>query len=215
MANVSYWTKVSVDMQSAIGSSQNVTAITKASPGVLSYDGADPTNGDYFLLVAQGMREVNNRIVRVANVNSGSNTFELDDLNTTGFGTFTSGSMYPITFGTSFSTLLDFSAEGGEAEMDDQSTIHDDIQVMAPTRFSATTYRSNSLWDTADAALLAANLASDTKTQRAIRFTFANGQKHAFYGYVGFPFVLGGSAPGKVTTPLTITSQGRASNWAN
>jgi hypothetical protein len=215
MANVSYWTKVAVDMQSAIGASQNVTAISKAAEGVLSYDGTDPSNGDYFLIIAQGMREVNNRIVRVKSVDGGANTFVLDDLNTTGFGTFTSGSMYPITFGTSFTTMLDFTAEGGEAELDDQSTIHDDIQVLAPTRFTATTYRSNSLWDTADAALLAANLASDTKAQRAFRFTFANGQKHAFYGYVGFPFVLGGTAPGKVTTPMTITSQGRASNWAD
>jgi hypothetical protein len=151
----------------------------------------------------------------MANVNAGANTFELAQRNTTGFGTFSGGSMFPITFGTSFSTLLDFSVEGGEAEMDDQSTIHDDIQVMAPTRFSATVYRSNSLWDAADAALVAANLASDTKTERAFLFEFANGQKHAFYGYVGFPFVLGGSAPGKVTTPLTITSQGRASTWSN
>jgi hypothetical protein len=161
------------------------------------------------------MREVNNRIVRVANVNAAGNTFELDELNTSGFGTFTSGSMYPLTFGNSFSTLLDWNTAGGDATFDNEETIHDDIEILAPVRFSAITYTSTSIWDPADATLIAANLASDAKAQRAFRFTFANGRKHAFYGYVGFPFVLGGQAPNKVTSPLTITSQGRASNWSD
>lgn len=213
MPTVNYWTKVAVDL-GTIGSAQVIDAITKASPGVLTYQGADPSNGTYWLLEAQGMREVHNRIVRVANVDAGANTFELESLNTTGFTTFSSGNMYPVTFGSSLQTLLDFSAEGGEAELDDQSTIHDDIQVLVPVRFSATTYRTTSLWDPSDAGLVAANLASDTKAQRAIRFGFSGGAKHAFYGYVGFPFVLGGTAPGKITTPMTITSLGRASNWS-
>lgn len=215
MANVSYWTKVAVDVQSALAAAQIIDSISKASPGVLTYQDADPSNGDYFLLEVQGMREVHNRVVRVANVNAGSNTFELDELDTTLFATFTSGTMKKITFGTSVQTLLDFSASGGEATMDDQSTIHDDIEILAPTRFSATRYQSNSIWDSADPALVALKTASDAKAARAVRFTLANGQKHAFYGYIGFPFVLGGSAPGKITSPLTITSQGRASNWSD
>src|SRR5687768_14145605 len=129
-----YWTKVAVDL-GTLGSSQAVSGITKANPGVLTYVGVDPANGSYFLLLAQGMREVHNRIVRVANVNAGSDTYELDGLNTTAFGTFASGTMWPITWAISFSTLLDFSVSGGEAEMDDQSTIHDDIQVLVPVRF--------------------------------------------------------------------------------
>lgn len=214
MATVNYWTKVAVDI-GTLGSVQTVSAITKASPGVLTYVGADPSNGDYFLLLATGMREVHNRVVRVSAVNGGANTFELEALDTTLFGTFVAGTMYPITFGTTVSTLLDFTASGGEATMDDQSTIHDDIEVLAPVRFSATVYKSNSLFDAADTALIALKSASDAKASRAVRFGYSTGHKHAFYGSIGFPFVLGGSAPGKVTTPLTITSQGRASNWSS
>jgi hypothetical protein len=123
--------------------------------------------------------------------------------------------MTPVTFGTSVTTMLDFTSSGGEAETDDQSTIHDDIQILAPVRFSATTYTSNSIWDPADVALKALKSASDAKAQRAVRFTMSDGAKHAFYGYVGFPFVLAGTAPGKITSPLTITSQGRSSNWSD
>lgn len=77
--------------------SQNITGITKANPGILTYFGADPTNGDWmFMTGIGGMTQLNGRYVRVANVNAGANTFELQDtngnnINTTAFGTYTSG----------------------------------------------------------------------------------------------------------------------------
>jgi hypothetical protein len=78
--------------------SQNITAISKANPGVLTYAGADPTNGDWMYLSGiGGMTELNGRYVKVANVNAGANTFELTDIHgggnidTTNFTTYTAG----------------------------------------------------------------------------------------------------------------------------
>ena len=74
-----------------------ITAISKANPGVLTYTGTDPSNGDWmFLSGIGGMTELNGRWVKVAGVNAGANTFQLTDLwdaniNTTGFTTYTSG----------------------------------------------------------------------------------------------------------------------------
>lgn len=77
---------------------QAITGITQANPGVLTYTGADPTNGQWmFLTGIGGMTELNGRYVKVANVNAGANTFELTDIhgganiNTTGFGAYTAG----------------------------------------------------------------------------------------------------------------------------
>ena len=76
---------------------QAITAITKAAVGVLTYTGADPTNGQWMYLTGiGGMTELNGRYVIVANVNAGANTFELKDLNgvninTTNFTTYTAG----------------------------------------------------------------------------------------------------------------------------
>lgn len=72
---------------------QNITGITKANPGVLSYAGSDTyANGDkVFVTGVGGMVEVNNRTFTVANVNAGANTFELSGVNTTTFTTYTSG----------------------------------------------------------------------------------------------------------------------------
>jgi hypothetical protein len=75
-----------------------ITAISKANPGVLTYTGTDPSNGDWMHLAGiGGMTQLNGRYVKVANVNTGANTFELTDIhgganiNTSGYTTYTSG----------------------------------------------------------------------------------------------------------------------------
>ena len=76
---------------------QNITAISSAATGVLTYSGADPSNGDWMYLDGiGGTTALNGRFVKVANVNAGANTFELNDLDgnaidTTGMGVYTSG----------------------------------------------------------------------------------------------------------------------------
>jgi hypothetical protein len=63
-----------------LGDTLDITGVTQANPGVLSYTGTDPANGDFLYITGiEGMTELNNRYVRVSNVNAGANTFELQD----------------------------------------------------------------------------------------------------------------------------------------
>lgn len=80
--------------------SQNITAITNANPCVVTYDGADTyANGDEIYvtgIVGPIGSFLNNRNFKVANVNAGANTFELDyldgsNVNSTAMGAYTSG----------------------------------------------------------------------------------------------------------------------------
>lgn len=65
-----------------------ITGITRASVGVLTYTGTDPSNGDtMYLSGITGMTELNGRFVTVANVDGALNTFELKDLNGTNINT--------------------------------------------------------------------------------------------------------------------------------
>lgn len=212
---ITFWQKVRIDIQSALAAAITINAITKANPGVVTYTGTDPVNGDYALVTAQGMRELNYRVVRVANVNGVGNTFELDGLDTTTFGTFTSGTFQLITFGTSINTITEVSSSGGEAEFEDTTLVHDDIRTQAPTVFSALLTSMTSIWDPADPGLIALKAASDTKTERAIRITYANGKIFSQFGFIGATLAPGGNAPGKVTTPIVITGQGPSSVWAS
>lgn len=75
-----------------------VNGITQADPAVLTYTGTDPSNGQWMYLAGiGGMTPLNGRYVKVANVDTGANTFELTDIHgganidTSGYDAYTSG----------------------------------------------------------------------------------------------------------------------------
>ena len=102
---------------------QDVVNVTNATTGVLTYDGTDPSNGDWFYVDGIfGMTELNGRYVKVANVNAGAKTFELNDLNdvainTTSYGVYSGNGdisrVYTIASPYSIDDL--FTAEGTPA----------------------------------------------------------------------------------------------------
>jgi len=115
----SKWSNVQVAVQSALATAIVITAITKANPAVVSYTGTDPTNGDFIAVTALGMRQVDARVFRIANVNGAGNTLELEAIDSTSFDTFTSGSAQVVTFGTSLGTVSGLSASGGDFDFID------------------------------------------------------------------------------------------------
>lgn len=213
----SVWSKVAVAMQSALATAITAGAggVSKASPGVLTYTGTDPSNGDYLLCTSSlGMTQLNNRVFRVANVNAGANTLELEGEDTTLYDTMVSANFQVITFGTTFSTMLDINVSGGEAASIDATTIHDDINQELIGNFSPIIVNSNLIWDPSNTAQIAAKTVSDNKLQRAFRFTFANSTKWLFYGYLGLSGGPTGAAQEVVKTPMTIRSNGRLTTYA-
>lgn len=77
---------------------QSITGITQADPAVATYSGADSyANGDeIYIFDVEGMKEINGRNYKIANVDTGANTFELQDMagvdiDSTSFTAYTSG----------------------------------------------------------------------------------------------------------------------------
>lgn len=216
MSNI-FWSKVSVAVQSALATAVTATGITKANPAVmaLATGGSVPTNGDYVLLSVGGMHQLNKRVARAANANATGLTFELEGIDSSLYDTFASGSYRAITFGTPITTLTDVSPAGGDPEFSDTTTIHDSVRTQAPVISSGLTISATSKFDPSDAGLKALQAASESLSERAVRFTFANGAKLLFNGYISLPFVPTGQSQGLVTTPLTITADGRATVYAS
>lgn len=104
MATAILWTNVQVSIQSAIAAADTITGITKANPGVVTSTSHGWANGDYVYYNVDGMYQLDERIVRAANVTA--NTAELSGLDTTNFDTFSSGTGQVITFGTSVTTAV-------------------------------------------------------------------------------------------------------------
>lgn len=208
MATPIFWTNVGVDIQTALTSAQTVTGITKASPGVLTYSGADTfANGDYVLLTINGMYQLNGRILRVANVNTAANTFELEGEDTTLYGTFTSGTVQLITWGASFNDMQTFNVSGGDPQYADVTTIHDVVQKRAPTITSPFSISADAIFDASDAGYIEANKAYKTQTQRAVRLRFGSGAKMVIYGFCSAPGVPTGQAQGVVQTKIGFEAQ--------
>jgi hypothetical protein len=218
MATVVKWSGVAVAVQSALGTARDIASITKANPGVVNTDFGSPTvahgfsNGDYVVLDVLGMNQLDGRVVRVANVTT--NTFELEGVDASAYDTFSSGSVQKITYGTTLSTLTGLSASGGDYDFIDTTTIHDTVKTQVPGPAAPGTYSFESIWDPADTGLIALKAAADAQALRAIRFTWPNGYKLVFNGYIGCSMIPTGSAQDKTITPVTVTMFGRAQAYS-
>jgi hypothetical protein len=85
--------RVFKDEAQVTATAQNITGITQANPGVVTYSGSDTyANGDpVFISGVVGMTQVNGRRFTVANVNTGANTFELSSIDTSAYTAYSSG----------------------------------------------------------------------------------------------------------------------------
>ena len=212
MAVITKWSNVAVSVQSALAATKTITAISKNSTGVVSSTAHGYSNGDYVLLSVQGMYQLNYRVMRVSAV--ATDSFSLEGEDTTNYATFVSGTAQKITFGTSLATLTNINASGGDFDFVDTTTIHDSIKTQIPGLGNPSTYNFESFWDPSDAGLIALKSASDAQAQRAILFSFSNGQKFVFNGYVGCSLSPTGSAQDLIKTSVVFTSLGGPKAYA-
>src|SRR5262245_27546235 len=164
----SIWSDVDVDLSATFGTAQDITAITKANPPVVTYVGTDPTNGDYVLFTnILGMTQVNDRLFRVKNVSTASNTLELDGINSTNYSTFvtSTAAMQVVTWNVSLQIVTGVNASGGEPEEVDATTIHDAARVILYGAFTPSQFQFDCLWDPADAGLSSMKSLSESKSK--------------------------------------------------
>lgn len=205
-----FWSNTQIDIETARPSTLVITAISKANPAVITYTGTDPTNGQYVVLRdIVGMTEINDQVIRLANVVGGSNTAELEGIDSTAFDDFVSGEADVLTFGVSMTTVQDVNSGGGEFRFSDLTTIHDDVEKRAPTVASPFTLQLGCLFKPDDAAHIELEEANDTKAQRAIRIRWPSGHKALFLAYVGASGIPTGSAQEVVKTSVSFEGQGK------
>ena len=201
-------------MQSAIAATQAITGITKANPAVVTIVGHGYADGDIVFLEVQGMRQLDQKVVRVAN--KAADTFECEGIDSTLFDTFSSGTAAKLTMGTSISTATNISASGGEFDFIDTTTIHDPQKSQMPGLPSAISFSMDHIWDADDTGLLAMKAASDVQAKRAFKFQFGSGGQILYFaGYVGCTMLPGGQAQGLVTTSAVITMNGTPTYYAS
>ncbi|HJW82433.1 MAG TPA: hypothetical protein VJ396_09335 [Acidiferrobacterales bacterium] len=199
---------------------QNIAGITNANPAVLTYAGADTyANGDRVTIAnAVGMTQVNNREFTVANVNVGANTFELSGVNSTAYGTWTSGG----TVAEIYEIVTPYlEADLFTLDLDTQSAdvLYITHPSYAPRKLSRTAHTAWTLStiNFLDGPYLDQNLTLDTITPSAAYYQEAANPKNFTLGSVAWSstqFVAVGAADGTdayiVTSPDGITWTERA-----
>jgi len=219
MATVRKWSGVAIAMQSALGTNKTITAIAKGATATVTAT-HDFVAGDYVVFTVQGMNELNGRVFRVLSVST-TVSFVIEgagaaSLDTTNFGTFSSGTVNKITFGTTISTATSMSASGGDFDFIDTTTIHDLVKTQVPGSANPLAYSFDNIWDASDAGQIAMKNASDAQAQRAFKFVFGTGGPvMVFNGYVGFTGAPTGSAQDKVVTPASVTAFGAPTYYAS
>jgi hypothetical protein len=214
MATPIKWSGVSITMESALGADKSISAITKANPGVCTSTSHGLTNGTYVLLSIVGMWQLDQRLMRIANV--ATNTFELEGEDTSLYDTFVSGKANAETFGNSIASVTEISSSGGDPEFIDTTTVNTNVRTQVPGAAQPATYTMTNIWDPTDAGLLAMNAAYNNQAAKGFKFVYGTGGKiMLFYGFPAASLLPAGSAQGLVTTQTAITVYGKPKYYAS
>ena len=208
------WSNVSITIESAKATAITVDTLSKANPGVLEYTGADPTDGAYVLLDVAGMYQVDGRVFRVANVDTATDDFELEGENTTTYDTFTSGTAQVVTFGTTLATATGLTVSGGESQVETIYYISENFGREIPGPNTPISYQFEATWDPGDAGLAALKAAADAQSDKCIKIQWPDGAVVVFLGRISATLLPGGTAPGIVSTQVTISMNGRPTVYA-
>jgi len=213
MPNPKLWSKVVIALQSALATAVTISGITKANPGVVSFSGTDPANGDYVLLLVTGMNQINGRVFRVASLSAGV-SFELEGEDTTLYDTFAAGTAQVITFGTNLDVISAVTVSGGERAEVNVTTVHDDQDKVILGNASSIAFAMEALHDIADPGLIALAQADATKAKLAAHITFSDLSRTLLYGQVSATLIPTGSTGDKVTTPVKFTLASRPTGYS-
>lgn len=200
-------------MESARAAAKTISTFTNAAPGVVGSTAHGYSNGDFVLLIVEGMIEVNYGVFEVANV--AIDTFQLvgpdgtTGLDTTNFGVFTSGTAQKITFGTTITGVQDFSPTGGDIKFLDSTTVHDKRDKQIVSGATAISYNLTMQWDPANAGQAAMLAAFDIRASKAFKITWPSGAYACWYGSVGYNGAPGGGNQAITTTPAAVAAEGR------
>lgn len=171
-----------VEVEKTLAVADTITAITKANPAVVTATAHGWVNGAVIKITAFGMGEIDGQAVRVANVTA--NTAELEGIDSTNFGTFTSGSAVEVTAWDQFTSADDVQFDNAEAEKKDITRLIDkqrkQIFGLRPEQSATIT----AFYDPQEVAQANLKTATNANADRAIRITWPDGGKSIFNAYV-------------------------------
>lgn len=178
---------VRVEVGKTEGSAITVSAITLADPGVATATahGLTTKSVGYFSTVT-GMVNLEGQAVRLGTV--ATNTFGLEDIDTTNYPAFTGGSFVPITAWSTLAKATSISEGGGEADKLNATVLLDNIRQERNGLLAAQTVSIQLLAESlASEALQLIRRGARDSELFVFRVTWANGDVAIFRGEPSLP----------------------------
>lgn len=196
-----------VEIAATYGAIKAITAVSKAKPGVATSVAHLLNNNSigYFSDVV-GMDELEGQAIAIAN--KAADTFELQKLNTTNYGTFISGNFTPVLTWLTLSKATSYEIPNAESDKLDETTLLDTIKQESAGLLSAQSVTINAFSDAQAPAIELLEDAALTNGFVLVRLTLSNGERRIWRGQ---PSVPGESmSVGQLATSgLSITAKGR------
>lgn len=180
-----------VEVQKTLSAAIPISAISNANPGVVTYFGTDPVNGDVVVIGSDvpDMSEVSDQTARVSLANPTSpSTFALERLKTTNYGVFSGVSSFKIV--TEWSTLGNaktLSAGSVSPNRLDKTVLLDSIKSYLLGQPDVPEITVDMLSNPFLEAVELIVEAAEDGTQLAFRVTCMDGSKRIFGGLVSLP----------------------------
>lgn len=183
----------------------NISSITQADPGVVTTGSAHSlTTGDILKFTASaGMVELDGQVVRI--VTTATNTFQLEDLDTTDYSAFTAGSYEEITAWHTLSNAQSASMPDTQPAKIDITTLIDKTKQYAYGLPEAPDGSITGLYDPTNAGVIAIKAATKSNSALAFKISWAGGQYTYFNANVsgGSGFDLQQNDAAKATISFT------------
>lgn len=178
---------VRVEVGITEGSTDTVTAISKANPGVASATAHGNANGVIgYLTGVEGMTELEGQAVAVDD--TATDAFDLEGIDTTNFGTFTDSCVFtPISAWATLSVLTQYEIPNAEADQLDVTTLLDNQKQSEAGMLAAQNVTFSGFSDPQLAAMAAVEAAARDGELLVFKITFPNGERRVFRGQPSLP----------------------------
>ena len=201
-------------MEATRGNAVTVSAITNANPGVVTATAHGYSDGDVVILSGiSGMVELEGQACRIAGKTT--DNFQLEGLNTTAFGTFSStASVYKIATWTTISQVQSIESQQAQPAKIDVTTLSDTVKAYVFGLPDDAGITLNALYDPSLSSHIAIKAASDANATKVFKFQFGTPKM------VGNFYVVGGdgfsmAANDVAKTNYSLTSVKRRMNYAS
>lgn len=166
---------ISVELQKTLAATTTITAITLANPGVVTDVAHGYSNGDVVLLSIAGTVQLDKVACRIAN--KATDTYELEGIDTTTFGTFVSGTAAKVTAWDTVGWATTVNVPNASPAEINCTTLADRAEQVVYGMPGAAKGTMDGLFQIGDVAMANLRAATAANATRVFRITWPGGQK--------------------------------------